>query len=117
MLIHQAAKAIGVSPDTIRYYERLGLIDQRHVLRQQNGYRVFTEAAVARLRHLSEARQSGLTISELVYLTAAHDQGSLDHAERQRFLRRKVEAITKQVAQLQKMKHKLEATIDPLDER
>jgi MerR family transcriptional regulator, copper efflux regulator len=112
MLIHQAAKAIGVSADTIRYYERLGLIDQRHVLRQQNGYRVFTAAAVERLRHLSEARQRGLTISDLVHLTAAHDQGRLDRAERQRFLRLKVEAITKQIAILQRMKSKLEASID-----
>lgn len=37
MLIHEVASLLGVSTDTVRYYEREGLMDDRHVKRMPNG--------------------------------------------------------------------------------
>jgi DNA-binding transcriptional MerR regulator len=39
MRIHEAAAATGLTIDTIRYYERQHLLDERHITRLSNGYR------------------------------------------------------------------------------
>jgi len=66
-----------VSTDTVRYYEREGLLDERHVTRTPNGYRTYGDAAVERLRLLLQARATGMTIAEARTLAAAFDDGTL----------------------------------------
>ncbi len=63
--IARAAQEAGVNVETVRYYERLGLIAQ-----PQNaaGYRVYPEAAVRRLRFIRNAKQLGFSLKEIAEL-------------------------------------------------
>ena len=61
MNIGEAAKATGLPAKTIRYYEDIGLIEPA---RDTNGYRLFSDADVHKLRFLCRSRSLGFTIEE-----------------------------------------------------
>ncbi|CBY29215.1 TPA: Zn(2+)-responsive transcriptional regulator [Yersinia enterocolitica] len=65
--IGQIAKLADVTPDTIRYYEKQGMMD--HAERTEGGYRLYTEQDLQRLRFIRYAKQLGFmleTIAELL---------------------------------------------------
>ncbi|MBX7057874.1 MAG: MerR family transcriptional regulator [Leptospirales bacterium] len=63
MLISEIARKTGLSPATIRYYERLGLLDSGP--RLDNNYRRYNEEAVRQLHFVRNARQMGFRLSEI----------------------------------------------------
>ena len=65
------AKAAGVSPDTIRYYERIGVLPR--ALRTGSGYRVFPASAVERVLVVRRALRIGFTLVELGEVLKARD--------------------------------------------
>jgi DNA-binding transcriptional MerR regulator len=71
--IGQVASRAGVSIDTIRYYERRGVLPA--VPRTAAGYRVYTEAAVARIRLTRRLQSLGLTLDEIIGALHARDAG------------------------------------------
>jgi DNA-binding transcriptional MerR regulator len=68
------AKSSGVSPDTIRHYERIGVLPQ--ALRTQSGYRVYPASAVERVLVVQRALRIGFTLAELAEVLKARDAGS-----------------------------------------
>jgi MerR family copper efflux transcriptional regulator len=114
MRIHEAAAVTGLTIDTIRYYEREHLLDERHIARLSNGYRSFTPAAIERLQHLKHARAQGYTVAELRHLTIAYDAGSLDAIERRAFLTGKLARIARQIAALEEMRSTFERELSLL---
>jgi DNA-binding transcriptional MerR regulator len=114
MLIHQAAAVTGLTIDTIRYYERQHLLDERHITRQPNGYRSYASAAIERLLHLKHARAQGYTVAELRMLTAAYDAGRLDANERRTFLKGKIARIDRQIALLEDIRRNIEHELSQL---
>ena len=74
MTIGRLAKQAGVNIDTIRYYERNGLIPEP--VRRSSGYREYSGADAARLRFILRAKDLGFTlaeIGELLSLSADRD--------------------------------------------
>jgi len=71
--IGQVAREAGVSVDTIRFYERRGVLPAPE--RQPSGYRMFTEATVERIRMARELQSMGLTLDEVIDALRAHDAG------------------------------------------
>ena len=63
MTVSELAKAANVNPQTIRYYERIGLLAAPK--RRASGYRDYKPEALKRLRFILEAKQIGFTLSEL----------------------------------------------------
>ncbi len=61
--IGEAAKHSGVTVETIRYYEREGIVPEAD--RHANGRRLYDEAAIARLRFIRRCRDLGFTISDI----------------------------------------------------
>ncbi len=70
MKIGQVASEAGVSIDTVRFYERRGVLPPAP--RTASGYRVFTDAAVARIRLARRLQELGLTLDEIT--GALHSQ-------------------------------------------
>ncbi|MEO0376447.1 MAG: MerR family transcriptional regulator, partial [Cyanobacteria bacterium P01_A01_bin.17] len=64
MKIGELAKRTDLSIDTIRFYEKKGLLDPKHVQRRANNYRNYTEEAVGRLKLVREAKRLGFSLSE-----------------------------------------------------
>jgi MerR family Zn(II)-responsive transcriptional regulator of zntA len=68
LTIGQVASAVKVSTDTLRYYEREGLIGPAS--KTTGGYRLYDSEAVRRVRFIKQAQQCGFTLSEIRSLLA-----------------------------------------------
>ena len=73
MRIKELAAQTGVSAETIRYYESIGLLPAPK--RAANNYREYTAADVERLRFIASARSLGLSPADIGDILAARDQG------------------------------------------
>jgi DNA-binding transcriptional MerR regulator len=67
------AKATGVSPDTLRHYEKIGVLPK--AARTEAGYRVYPEGAVERVLVVQRALRIGFTLSELAEVLKIRDAG------------------------------------------
>ena len=117
MLIRDVAALLGVSTDTVRYYEREGLLDDRHIARRPNRYRDYGEAAVERLRLLVQARRSGMSIAEIKTLAEAFDDGTLTIDLQLKLLRDKLADLDRQTRELNATRTAIAAKIDDLESR
>src|SRR5579872_4368303 len=69
----ELAKATGVSADTIRHYEWIGVLPKAE--RSASGYRIFPKSAVERVLVVQRALRIGFTLSELAEVLKARDAG------------------------------------------
>ena len=76
MTIGMLARAAGVNVETVRYYERRGLLAEPQ--RSEAGYRQYGDDALWRLQFVARAKQLGFTLSEIAELVAAGDAGGAD---------------------------------------
>ena len=61
--IGKVASLVHVTPDTLRYYERAGLLGP--AAKSKGGYRLYDHEALRRVRFIKEAQQCGFTLSEI----------------------------------------------------
>ena len=73
MKIGEVARQAGVSVDTVRYYERVGVLPSPD--RRPSGYREFPPRAVERIQFTRELQAIGFTLTDVVDALAAHDTG------------------------------------------
>jgi DNA-binding transcriptional MerR regulator len=73
MKIGQIANEAGVSVDTVRFYERVGVLPEP--ARTESGYRDYEPGTVERIRLTRELQAIGFTLGEAVAALAAHDAG------------------------------------------
>ena len=73
MKIGQLADAAGVSVDTVRFYERRGVLPTPE--RMASGYRTYTPATVERIRLARRLQALGLTLDEVIDALHATDRG------------------------------------------
>jgi DNA-binding transcriptional MerR regulator len=75
LTIGQLAHAAGVNVETIRYYERRGLL--RAPPRTRAGYRQYSGADLWRLQFIARAKQMGFTLAEIATLVGEEGDGSV----------------------------------------
>lgn len=75
MLIGQLATATGVSTDTIRYYEKIGLLPKEKTARRKNNYREYTETDVEILGLAKQLKSLGMTLDSITGLTGQWMKG------------------------------------------
>lgn len=73
ILSGELARLCGVSPDTIRHYERVGVLPA--AVRGANGYRRFPRATVERVRLIRRALAIGFSLPELARILRQRDAG------------------------------------------
>ncbi len=73
LLIGRLAKLAGVKPDTIRFYERSGLLPKPS--RTASGYRVYNDSALNQLRFIRKAQSLGFTLDEIRRIMSLRGQG------------------------------------------
>ncbi|MBU6477390.1 MAG: MerR family transcriptional regulator [Xanthomonadaceae bacterium] len=103
--IGDAAAQAGMSTDTLRYYERIGLM--RRVLRGGGGRRYYTEAELERLRFISRAQAMDFTLAEIGQLLELRDHPATARAEARRLAHNKLEAVTRRVRTLHHLRDEL----------
>jgi MerR family copper efflux transcriptional regulator len=108
MTIGRLAKQAGVNIDTIRYYERNGLLPEP--VRRASGYRQYEAADARRLRFIVRAKDLGFTlaeIGELLSLSADRDVRGVKRRAEQR-----LEQIDYKIQELQRVRRGLKTLID-----
>jgi MerR family transcriptional regulator, copper efflux regulator len=108
MTIGRLAKQAGVNVDTIRYYERNGLIPEP--TRRISGYREYGPADVARLRFILRAKDLGFTlaeIGELLSLSADRDVRGVKRRAEDR-----LQQVEHKIKELQRVRRGLKTLID-----
>jgi MerR family copper efflux transcriptional regulator len=110
LTIGTVAKRVGVAIDTIRYYEREGLLPEP--LRRASGYRSYDESAVRQLRFIRRAKDLGFTLDEirdLLNLSADRHRGV--KAVKQR-AKQRLAAIDDRIAELTRVRDGLAQLVD-----
>ena len=115
MLIGELARQVGLTPSTIRFYEKKGLLDARHITRMSNNYKEYSPTALERLHRVSQAKSAGFTLSETVQLFREWD--TLDSKEQQELLLDKIKQIRQRMAELDKMEMHLNEKMALLEKR
>src|SRR4051794_21710497 len=85
------AKAVGVSPDTIRHYERIGILPRAS--RTESGYRIYPASAVERVLVVQRAIRIGFTLAELAEVLQARDAGDVPCHRVYRLAQEKLKSI------------------------
>lgn len=71
----QVAEMTGVSPDTIRHYERIAILP--HPPRSSAGYRLYSADVIERVHLVRRALQLGFTLAELSEILGVRDKGGI----------------------------------------
>ena len=102
------ARLTGVHPETIRYYEQVGLLPA--VPRRANGYRVYDGQHVRRLRFVARARELGFSLAEIRTLLALADgDAGEDCGHVQAITRRHLALVQDRIRDLERIAAVLEA--------
>jgi DNA-binding transcriptional MerR regulator len=113
--IGQLASRTGVSPDTIRLYERMGLLQKTP--RTSGGYRLFPTDSIERVRLIRDAVRVGFSLRQLsTFLKARRAGGAPCHDVRDAAADI-LEAIDKQIADLTSTREAIRAMLDDWDSR
>ncbi|WP_018682429.1 MerR family transcriptional regulator [Actinokineospora enzanensis] len=96
--IAEAAHRSGLSIDTLRYYERIELIDPP--ARDSGGRRVYTDDDLAWLAFLTRLRTTGMPIKLMREYARLRDQGPVSAGARKRILERHREDVKVRIAEL-----------------
>lgn len=102
LTIGELAQRVGVGVETIRFYERKGLIAQP--ARPTAGFRVYPPDIVARLGFVHEAKQLGFTLKEIRDLLTLRDNPQTDAAAVRGLAAAKLAQIEDRINQFQRMR-------------
>ena len=115
MTIAQVSQKYGVSADTLRYYERIGLIPPVH--RSAGGIRDYDETDCGWVEFLKCMRAAGLPIEALIEYVALFQQGDDTLCARKALLLEQREQLAQRIADLQAVLDRLDRKIQVYDEK
>lgn len=103
------AKASGLSPDTIRHYEKLGVIPRAS--RSESGYRLYPESSVERVLVVQRALRIGFSLGELAEVLKTRDAGGAPCQRVYRLAREKLKKVAADIAALKKTERYLKEVL------
>ena len=95
----EVAKRLNLSPHTIRFYGKEGLLN--FVERDQNGNRIFKESDFERLFIIASLKRAGMSIKQIRDFTILCDQGDKTIAKRLKIIMDQRDAVEEQITELQ----------------
>ena len=110
--VAELAEAVGLSRDTIRYYERAGLLPPP--ARTPAGYRAYDAGAVDRLRFIQGAQRLGLKLRDIADLLAVRDTGVCPCEPAEQLLRRRLAELDAEMARLTTLRQQMVAMVEAL---
>jgi DNA-binding transcriptional MerR regulator len=119
MLIGQVADELDVPTRTIRFYERKGLLPEPE--RATNGYRIYDDTTIARLRFIRNAQAAGLTLAEIASIIHVRNDGTAPCSHVDTLLETKLDEIRERRRQLTALESELtqllerSSQLDPAD--
>ncbi|HKJ68889.1 MAG TPA: MerR family transcriptional regulator [bacterium] len=104
--IGEAAEKADVHKETLRYYERRGLIPEPE--RRRSGYRIFTDEHIERIRFIKRAQELGFTLKEIEDLLTLRVDETTTCADVRARAETKLTDIEDKIAELQQIKRALQ---------
>ncbi len=109
MTIGRVAENAGVGVETVRFYERKGLIAQP--MRPEHGFRVYSDDAVRRLRFIRQAQELGFSLREIEDLLALRTDPGSDCADVRERAVTKLDDVESKIRQLRRIRGALKQVI------
>ncbi len=114
MRIAEVAKKYDISADTLRYYERIGLLPRVH--RNESGIRDYDETDCARVKFVKCMRGANVSIEALIEYMQLFEEGDSTIAARKAILEEQREQVIERMAEMQAGLDRLNYKIDHYDE-
>jgi len=111
----QLAKLTGVSTDTLRHYERMGLLARPP--RTRGNYRDYPSSALERARLIRRALGAGFSLAELASILKVRDRGGVPCRTARAIAEAKLREVKQQIRDLHAMRAQLSRTIRDWDAR
>ncbi len=110
MLIGELADAAGLPSQTIRFYERQGVLPEPE--RGANGYRTYAASTLARLHFVQTAQAAGLTLAEIGSIIDLREDGNVPCAHVASLIDTKLANVRARIRDLAVLETELENLID-----
>lgn len=114
MTITEVSKLYGLTPDTLRYYERIHLIPAVH--RNPNGIRNYTQEDCNWIQFAKCMRSAGISIETLIEYVALFQQGDSTREYRKQMLVEEYEKLQYRVKEMKETMDRLESKIAHYDD-
>lgn len=103
--VGEVSRTLGINPQTLYFYERIGLIPAPE--RTPAGYRLFSQSDMERLAFIVQVKALGLSLDEIKDILSLKDGRSLTCQAVHERLCKKLNEIEQQIQQLQALHHQL----------
>lgn len=114
MLIGELAEETGCSRDTLRFYEKIGLIKGQVRLQARNNYKHYDDALVEHILLIKCAKSLGFTLAEIKKLIVAWESNRLSMKEKRQIIRDKIDSIESKLDELRQVRSYLETKLKKL---
>lgn len=111
----ELARRAGVSKDTLRFYERMGLLPRP--VRLANNYRAYPPEAVGRVLWIRKVLSAGFTVDELARVLAERERGGVPCRKVRDLGAGKLAAVEDQIRELTAVRDTLRGLLDDWDRR
>ena len=112
--VAELAEQADVTPATIRYYSRTGLL---HAKRDpNNGYRYFSPADVKRVQFIRQAQDLGLKIADIKSIFESVEEGEPPCGKVETLVRKRLDAISRQIEELRATEQRISSAIQAWEE-
>ncbi|WP_426952479.1 MerR family transcriptional regulator [Bacillus mycoides] len=108
--IKQISKITGLTVHTLRYYEKIGLLNE--VSRDINGYRQYSEADISWINFLIRLRVTGMSVTDMKLFSDLRSQGEATISARRELLEIHQNKVLKEIKELKDNMMKIEEKID-----
>lgn len=98
MKIAEVSQKLSISTDTLRYYEKLGVIPK--IPRDKNGVRNYNELSIKWINFVKCLKKSGFTIEMIKEYIKLHQMGEFTKDERKKILIKQKEEVMKKISEL-----------------
>ena len=108
MKIQELAEKTSLTAYTIRFYEKEGLFDSRHVQRDGNNYRNYSDEAIERLNLVKKFQGIGCSLTEIKEILQDHDANASTNQQ-------VIEWINQKISEIEHKKVEYDQIIDTLN--
>ncbi|MCA1674455.1 MAG: MerR family DNA-binding protein, partial [Actinobacteria bacterium] len=115
LTVSKLAEQVGTSADTVRYYERIGLLPETE--RSPTGYRLYGDEAVERMRFIKRAQRFGLRLEAIAELLEVRQRGLCPCGHTRRLLEERVAELDEELSALARLRDDISQMIVELPAR
>ena len=112
MRIGELCAKTGLSKETVRYYERQGLLENIPQPNRSNNYKVYSAVDLQRLNMIKHAKMLGFTLAEIAEVLAVWVDDKFTAEQKQASLRRKLQQLEEKEATLIELRARLKNALN-----